>query len=92
MTQTATAPPTAVKDDHGTEYVILVRDDTPGTQGRWDRIGPDVVTAEQAIRDLAAKRPPDKQTATFIAIPLRSWKPVKVTAQTVTTLKLEEAK
>jgi hypothetical protein len=34
----------------------------------------------------------DGEAVTFVAIPARSWKPIKVTPQTVTTLKLEEAK
>lgn len=84
--------PQSLKAD--TEYVVLRLHDAPGSEGRWDRVGPDVVSARdsaQAIREVVAKLGDNNDGATFVAVPARSWKPVKVTTKVETTLVLEEA-
>ena len=66
-----------------TEYVILTRDDS----GYWQPAGDGTTvarSAEQAIRSL-------EKPGTFVAIPERSWKPLKVSAVQQTVLKLEIA-
>jgi len=90
MTVPAATPPTvAPKPGQGTEYVILKQLDTSG----WDRVSKITSrSAEQAVRDVVESLSDGDQGGTFVAIPARSWKPVKVTPLTVTTLKLEEAK
>ena len=70
----------------GTEYTILAFED-----GTWRLLGTYTArTAISAIRDYLATA--GKNSGLYVAVPTRSWQPVKVTAQTVTTLKLEEAK
>ena len=76
----------------GTEYVVLVRIDTaPETAVNWREVGK--VTARDrnaAIEKYATTN--GNEAGTFQAVTAKFWKPVKVTPQTVTTLKLEEAK
>jgi hypothetical protein len=96
----ATAPQADTKDatEAGTEYVILTLDES----GMWDRNAKDYArnvtarSAEQAVRKhvelRAAKQGGVIREGTFVAIPAKSWKRITVTPQTVTTLKLEEAK
>jgi hypothetical protein len=91
MTAPAAAPTTPrASAEPGTEYVILSRNDEAG---RIVYVHEKNVTArdtDKAIEKYAEQN--DNKPGTFIAIPASRWKPVKVTAQTVTTLKLEEAK
>lgn len=42
------------------------------------------VTNKQAIADVVDKLPVDEQDGTFVAIAVRSWRPMKRTTQTVT--------
>lgn len=65
-----------------TEYVILTRDEA----GRWVQAGENVkaYSSEAAVKSLEA-------AGTYVAVPARSWKPVKVSAVQSVTLKLEEA-
>jgi hypothetical protein len=73
---------TATSTSAETEYVILSKDDS----GLWSDSGKPVKarSAEAAIRSVGAE-------GTYVAIPSRSFKPVTVKAEVVTTLKLEEA-
>ena len=73
----------------GTEYVII--EASPADKS-WKERGKVIATSAHAAIRSHADHPAAKDATTFIAIPARSWKPVKVTPQTVTTLKLEEAK
>jgi hypothetical protein len=99
MTAEAAAPETGSARDKAkilvsvTEYVVLRSNSSPGSEGRWDRVN--VITArsaDQAVREVVGKLAEADQSGTFVAIPARSFKPVTVRTQTVTTLKLEEAK
>jgi hypothetical protein len=101
---TTTSRPVRASDDDptpstvGTEYVILTLDES----GMWDRNAKDYAhnvtarSAEQAVRkhvELRAEKSAGViREGTFVAIPAKSWKRITVTPQTVTTLKLEEAK
>jgi hypothetical protein len=72
----------------GTEYFVFKK-----VGDGWDPVNSITArSADQAIRDVAAKLAEKDQDGTFAAIPARSFKPVTVKKQTVTTLKLEEAK
>jgi hypothetical protein len=74
--------------DAGTEYVILER---IAGSGDWSEVvRTHSRTSEGAVRKYLDTA--DDRSGTFVAIPARSWKPVTVRAQTVTTLKFEEAK
>ena len=79
-----TAPVKATVSE-GTEYVILERSGTT-----WSQVAN--VTARTAVLAIREAIAGDMSGGTFVAIPERSWKPVMVTPETVTTLKLEEAK
>lgn len=70
-----------------TEYVILERDDPDGVWSEFAR-----ETARSADAAIKVALAGNTDGGTFVAVTVRSWKPVKVTPQTVTTLKLEEAK
>jgi hypothetical protein len=98
MTQTAASPASTgtnavnvtVTESAGTEYVILrFNDDTD----EWTEHGDHVAgtNPSQAIRKHLAQFPEKNPAGTFVAIPTRSFKPVTVKTETVTTLKLEEA-
>jgi hypothetical protein len=77
-----------VTESPGTEYIVCRLIDATNLE----RIGTATAkTTNAAIREVVASEPGDG-SGSYIAIPVRSWKPVKVTPQTVTTLKLEEAK
>jgi hypothetical protein len=87
---TASANLTSVTltDSPGTEYLVFKK-----AGDGWDPVNTITArSADQAIRDVAAKLAEKDQDGTFVAIPARSFKPVTVKKQTVTTLKLEEAK
>lgn len=73
----------------GTEYIISTKKDAT----TWDKSGTRTArSAEAAIRDFLSTANAVTAEGTFAAIPVRSFKPVTVKAQTVTMLKLEEAK
>lgn len=83
-TGTPPAPPAKTKPlASRTEYVVL----TSGDDGLW-KVGPAVHarSADEAIRSGSANIP-----GTYIAVPARSWKPVTVTVETVSRVKLESA-
>jgi len=83
--------PTITQDTaNGTEYVIVTFNED---SDEWAEHGDHVKATSPAgaIRKHLGNFP-GHPGGTYIAIPARSWKPVKVTPQTVTTLKLEEAK
>lgn len=83
MTETAaaTAPTGATRTSKGTRYVVLTRMEN----GDWRFTKPGVATsAEAAIRAVAA----ELGAAEYIAVPARSWNPVKVTVEKTTVVKL----
>lgn len=86
----APAPSTAPPESAGTDYVILAKDGATWKQHRTVTAR----SADQAIRDhlKTAGGTPVNADGTYLAIPSRSFKPVTVKTETVTTLKLEEAK
>ena len=89
VTSAGTAPVKATVSE-GTEYVILKRADG---KDAWNRVNTATArTGDQAIRDVVDKLADADQSGLFVAVPFRSWKPVTVRKQTVTTLNLEEAK
>lgn len=75
---------------NGTEYVILERLTNTTGGVSWREFARE--TGRSADSALKTSLEGNEDGGTFIAIPARSWKPVKVTPETVTTLKLEEAK
>ena len=75
----------------GTEYVVLSRIDG----GKWEELTGRITARgnEAAVRAyLDATKESPNNTVEYVAVPVRSWTPLKVRVQTVTTLKLEEAK
>lgn len=86
------ADPPATPSENGTEYVVLRLNPpaTPTDETTWTVWDEEVQarSAETALRKAIGK---DGDGGTFVAVPARSWRPVKVKAETVTTLKLEEA-
>lgn len=76
-----------------TEYVVLMQD----VGGEWRRakltVGSLVVArdAVAAVRHVVEKMPDIAEGATFVAIPARSWKPMRVKTETVTSLTIEDA-
>ncbi len=66
----------------GTEYVIFTRDES----GFWSTV--DQITARTTEAAIRAHGKPGM----FLAIPLRSFRPVTVKAETTTVLKIEAAK
>lgn len=78
-----TRPTTTESVKTGTTYVVLFRDDS----GYWT----DLVTIQASSSDDAVRRAVVKTanaTGTYVAVPARSWKPVTVTVETSTKLKL----
>ncbi|MCR4339128.1 MAG: hypothetical protein NUW01_04480 [Gemmatimonadaceae bacterium] len=83
-----------IKPPEPTEYVVLLAHDDEGSEGRWDRVGPPTVlaaSAAQAVLEVAGKRTAHDQAGCYVAVPVRSWKPVIVTPEVQTKLKLESA-
>ena len=67
-----------------TEYIVLTKHGEDG----WAQIGKDKVTAASAraaISEMLKTRPAIE--GEFVAIPLRSWHPLKVTVETQHRLK-----
>lgn len=75
-----------------TEYHVLAQTTTGGTP-TYELFAKNVAAAnaEQAIRQAHAKTPADTEqpTTTYIAVPSRSWRPVKVTTETKKIVTLE---
>lgn len=71
-----------------TVYVIL-KEEADG----WQIVSrkASYANAEAAIRATVASLGRDDQGGTFVAVPARSWRPVKVTPKVETTLLLEDA-
>lgn len=89
VTSSGTAPVKAtVTETAGTEYVILERAGNGSKE--WAEFARE--TARSAEAAIKAALEGNTDGGTFIAVSARSFKPYTVTPQTVTTLKLEEAK
>jgi hypothetical protein len=85
-----------------TSYIVLRRFKIPApttsssavphrATEQWDRVTEvEARSAEHAIR-LYAESAAAEASGTFVAVPMRSWKPVTVKAETTTVLKLETA-
>lgn len=86
------APMSVVKADAAsaptTGYVILSLDEDTGLWSREKKI--EARSGEAAIREWAAETV-RTDSLTFVAVPERSWKPIKVTPKVTTSLTLEEA-
>ena len=80
-----------------TTYIVLRRIVTDEPAEAWEVVlteGVDARSADAAIRVAAADdfgHLRNEQPCTYVAVPARSWKPVKVAAVQTTILKLEEA-
>jgi hypothetical protein len=79
-----TAPNTTTTGEKGTQYVILHSDGAGWKE--YDQ-HPTATSAEAAIR-LYITKLAEAPTGRLVAVPLRSWKPVKVTVETKQTVKL----
>jgi hypothetical protein len=79
--------PQSVKAD--TEYLVLVQDpDSP----HWSELGTYRGRNQQeAIEKTVQGVRSGDQGGTFVAVPARSWKPVKVTPKVETTFTFEDA-
>ena len=70
-----------------TEYMVLRLGEQPGS---WTTIGDvEARNSTEAIRRTVSKLAPDDRAGVFVAVPVRSWKPVTVRAEVQTRLKLE---
>jgi len=84
-----------VAESPGTEYVILRTATTARVSGTlWEWLGSRTArTNEAALKAfLNDAKGGDQIDGTYLSIPARAYKTIKITQQTVTTLKLEEAK
>lgn len=100
MSATASAkPPTAKTTTPKTAYHVLIQTTgtpapdsatTGGSQPTFRLVGQDITanSAEHAIRIYGEKH---GEEATLVAVPSRSWKPVKLTVQTKKIVTLTEA-
>lgn len=82
----ATAPLTVAPkaSDAGTEYVVLRQDDD-----KWAFVKKSTArTPDAAVKDAHGTG----SAAVYVAVPARSWKPMKVTPKVETTLVVEAAK
>lgn len=79
----AAAPPSNL-----TPYVVLKK-----SGDGWDVVQQRVtcLSREVAIREVVEKMAEADQAGTYVAVPARSWSPVRVAAKTVTTLEIEAA-
>lgn len=89
---TTAAPPATPKTKQTTEYVVL-RENTsePNSANSLDGTHSLVKTVTATSANEAIKQAVDgasKKEGTYRAIPARSWKPVKVTVHTETTIRL----
>lgn len=80
----ATPPPTKkqVQKAQQTDYTVLLR----GPTG-WQELTEAVASSAEAAVRIGA----EGKEGTYVAIPLRSWKPVKVSVETVSRVHLENA-
>lgn len=85
MTTTEPAKTPAAKAKQTTDYIVLAHESASNT---WKviRIVP-ARSAHEAIRHVSD----GKSGPTYVAVPERSWRPVKIRAETRTVLKLETA-
>lgn len=68
-----------------TSYMVLQQN----AEGDWIEMGEHhASSAEAAIREAAANV---RDSRVHVAVPVRSWKPVRVTVETVSRVKLEDA-
>lgn len=75
-----------------TEYVVL-RELGTGATTSWQTLTTaKASSAAAAIRSVVSKLREDDQAGKFVAIPMRSWRPVSVNPQTTIRLELTEAK
>lgn len=82
------APRPEARKVAGTEYVIL-NEVVP--DGGWHLVE-ESVTAASAEDALRRTIPPDEHVGgQWVAIPTRSWKPTRVSVETVSRVKLEDA-
>jgi len=72
-----------------TSYVILEQIVVADVAGGWKELG--IVTARSADAAIRTHLGDGKHDTTVVAIPARSWKPVRVRTQTVTRLTFEDA-
>jgi hypothetical protein len=70
-----------------TTYTVLHLDTDSGAWRNYDDVK--AGSAEAAIRAAVTEAPPLVSTQ-YVAVPARSWKPVTVTTETRTILKLEQ--
>jgi hypothetical protein len=70
-----------------TNYVVLRAGSTDDASGGWHRVSDSVkaASATAAIRVACGG-----QSGSFVAVPLRSWKPLKVTVATKPTVQMED--
>jgi uncharacterized protein (DUF2384 family) len=68
----------------GTKYVVLLEHAEPGG---WEVIN-DGIAAASATAAIKAVIGPTDSAKRYVAVPERSWKPVKVTVETKQTVKL----
>lgn len=89
----AATPEHSVKVAALTEYVILKQDGEEPNDG-WIVTAESVKapTSEKALRKCVGMFPDSEQDGTYVAVPARSWSPVKVTLKREPTLVIEEAK
>lgn len=74
----------------GTDYVILKVVHGDAQHDLYGEVGRRMAaSAEQAIRQFVEGRPDNE--GLYVAVPARSWKPVKVATKTETRLVLEDA-
>lgn len=88
-----TAAPAPTESDKpkrdGTEYVVLeLKEDADEAWSVIDSVR--AGSAQAAISAILPGFTPNKG-GTYVAVPVRSWKPVKVSVETVSRVKLEEA-
>ncbi|HEX5368205.1 MAG TPA: hypothetical protein VFY10_02200 [Dehalococcoidia bacterium] len=83
MTAEAAAPKTKQ-----TEYIVLLHNDAAGNEGSYSQVGPDKVPAASARAAIQAVARARNLEGTFVAVPARSFAPVKVTVHTETTIRL----
>lgn len=83
VTATAGNTTTSVEMAAGTEYVVLRRE----SDGRWQLVK--TVTARTPENAVKAAHKSGGDAVVYVAVPSRSWKPVKVRSKVETTLLVE---
>jgi hypothetical protein len=78
-----------------TTYIVLRQHNANGTETRdkmpWEIVGhSETSTPNSAIREVTSNLTEGGGWGMFVAVPARSWKPVTVTTETRTVLKLEQ--